>query len=357
MKKAFTIFELIVAMALMVVLLAGSGVVFRMSVEVHRKATATSEISRKLLAIVQQFDQDFENLRKDGEIIMMWLPRYDSDLGRYVRFDRIMFFATGDFHSYGDNPSVQGNTARICYMLAKDGSGMIAPGQNRKDRILARVQHVYTADESLDVFPDLSNIPFAGSAPYSYTEIEENSVEYDTMTMGEWTSQPWSLKRHMIPVVTDVPYDGSDPIIDGGPTVSLDNPDTVHMLFCEGVGGFSIQGWYEAEQRWVPTINPDEDEDGILDDTDFVPAAGASPTTLDLDGVSVLLYPYDGAPDLHGGLWNYKFDGVYPDSDVTEANFNSIPGLGKAFKFTFTLYDSLGVFPEGKTFTHIVYLD
>jgi len=28
-----------------------------------------------------------------------------------------------------------------------------------------------------------------------------------------------------------------------------------------------------------------------------------------------------------------------------------------AIKFTFTLYDSRGVFPEGKTFTHIVYLD
>ncbi|MBW8036729.1 MAG: prepilin-type N-terminal cleavage/methylation domain-containing protein, partial [Planctomycetes bacterium] len=184
MKKAFTIFELIVAMALIVVLLAGSGLVFRMSVEVHSKAMATAEISRKLLAIVQQLDQDFENLRKDGEIIMMWLPRYDSNLGRYVRFDRIMFFATGDFHSYGDNPSVQGNMARISYMLAKDGKGNTLwsdDPQKRippKDGILARVQHVYTADASLDVFPDLSDMPLA-AAPYSYTEIEENSVEYD----------------------------------------------------------------------------------------------------------------------------------------------------------------------------------
>jgi len=339
-------------MALMVVLLAGSGVVFRMSVEVHSRATATAEISRKLLAIVQQLDQDFENLRKDGEIIMMWLPRYDSDLDRYARFDRIMFFATGDFHSYGDNPSVQGNTARICYMLAKDDNGMVAQGQNRKDRILARVQHIYTADASLDVFPDLSDMPPPADDSYTYTEDEENSFEYDTMTMGEWTTQPWSLKRHMIPVITNVPYDGSDPITDGGPTVSLDNPDTVHMLFCEGVGEFSIQGWHEMEQRWVPAIDPDED--GDLLDTDFMPD---TPTTLDISAVSVILYPYDGSPDLYGGLWNFKFAGVYPDSDVIEANFNSIPGLGKAFKFTFTLYDSRGVFPDGKTFTHIVYLD
>ncbi|MBW8036285.1 MAG: hypothetical protein FVQ79_11805 [Planctomycetes bacterium] len=162
----------------------------------------------------------------------------------------------------------------------------------------------------------------------------------------------------MISVVTNVPYStnlSTDPIQDGGPTVSLDDPNTVHMLFCEGVGEFSIQGWYEAEQRWVPTIDPNGDD--ILDDTDFVPAAGASPTTLDLSGVPVLLYPYDGSPGISGGIWNLKFEGVYPNSSVTEANFNSIPGLGKAFKFTFTLYDSQGVFPDGKTFTHIVYLD
>jgi len=38
-------------------------------------------------------------------------------------------------------------------------------------------------------------------------------------------------------------------------------------------------------------------------------------------------------------------------------DMDSIPGLGRALKFTFTLYDSKGVFKEGKKFTHIVYLD
>jgi hypothetical protein len=41
---------------------------------------------------------------------------------------------------------------------------------------------------------------------------------------------------------------------------------------------------------------------------------------------------------------------------VDEAHFNMIPGLGRALKFTFTLYDSKGVIKNGKTFTHIVYL-
>jgi hypothetical protein len=34
-----------------------------------------------------------------------------------------------------------------------------------------------------------------------------------------------------------------------------------------------------------------------------------------------------------------------------------IPGLGRALKFTFTLYDSKGILQNGRTFTHIVFLD
>jgi hypothetical protein len=39
--------------------------------------------------------------------------------------------------------------------------------------------------------------------------------------------------------------------------------------------------------------------------------------------------------------------------------FNDIfdNAVGPALKFTFTLYDSNGVFKDGKTFTHIVYLN
>jgi hypothetical protein len=41
---------------------------------------------------------------------------------------------------------------------------------------------------------------------------------------------------------------------------------------------------------------------------------------------------------------------------LNEEHFYEIPGLGRALKFTFTLYDSKGVIKEGRTFTHIVYL-
>ena len=43
--------------------------------------------------------------------------------------------------------------------------------------------------------------------------------------------------------------------------------------------------------------------------------------------------------------------------DLDEDHFALIPGLGRALKFTFTLYDSRGLIKKGRTFTHIVYLD
>ena len=72
------------------------------------------------------------------------------------------------------------------------------------------------------------------------------------------------------------------------------------------------------------------------------------PPQIDPCSVPLLVYPYGP----------YTSPGIsYPNWLIDEAHFNEIPGLGRAFKFTFTLYDSKGVFGEGKIFTHIVYLD
>jgi prepilin-type N-terminal cleavage/methylation domain-containing protein len=353
MKKAFTITELLVAMTVIVIILAGSGYVFHTSVQAERVSRATAEISRKLRGITDQLNADFKGLRKDGEILAMWIPEYDPDLQRYVRFDRIMFFASGNFTSY--NSPVEGNTARISYMLAKDGSGRRIQNQPPAKRRLARTQHIFTADPvllSTAPCPDLS------SMPSSFTEIENNKYEYDTMTMTEWTTQPWAYKTDMITIVTDISRSGS--IQSGGAKIDDSDPTSLQLLLCDGVGEFQIQGLYEDgvnPPRWVPEVNPDNDIAGDLSDTDFV-VDPVTPTLLDpLADAAWTLYPYDGSPELYGGQWIPKFQAIYPNSDVTEANFNSIPGLGRAFKFTFTIYDSFEIYPDGKTFTHIIYLD
>ena len=109
--------------------------------------------------------------------------------------------------------------------------------------------------------------------------------------------------------------------------VNTGDPNSIHMLLAEGVGEFKVQVWLEPEQRWYPEVDPDGN--GNLTDTDFVFDPG-DPTRLDVDNLvpGRLLFGED-----------------------------VINNISPALKFTFTLYDSRGIFPEGRTFTHIVYLD
>ena len=86
-------------------------------------------------------------------------------------------------------------------------------------------------------------------------------------------------------------------------------------------------------QRWYPEIDPDHN--GVYDDSDYPLTSEGTPTTGDTS---------KGEPSLNGIYLNQE-----------ENNFNAL--IGDAFKFTFTLYDSRGVFPDGKTFTYIVYLN
>jgi hypothetical protein len=145
----------------------------------------------------------------------------------------------------------------------------------------------------------------------------------------------------MLTVIADVTVDGST-ILDAarGATVEPADANTIHMLLCEGVGEFKVQGWYDAESRWMPEVDPDGN--GDLSDRDFF-----------LDDVNVpgVLYPYPP----YGGVFIRSIN--FSNFLVNEANFNWIPGLGRALKFTFTLYDSKGIIKGGRTFTHIVYLD
>jgi len=361
MKKAFTLIELLVAIGILAMVLSFASVIFRVSINSQRTASANAEIMRKLRAITDQLNADFQGLRKDGEIFVVWVagqakpsdPNYDHD--GYVRFDRIMFFADGDFQSYGVNhPIVRGNVARICYMLAnRPGALPVRPtNQEPEKRILARTQHILTADDD----PALDEFIYPG-LPLSNEDWLNwnNQLEYDKISLPEWKNIPWVInadesrepnKPNMLSVITDVTVANrrlSESI--RGSMVNPAEPNSIHMLLCEGVGEFKVQGWYDAESRWVPEVDPDGDRD-LTDDSDFF-LDGSVVHPNEVPGV---LYPYPY------GLVSIR-DVNFPSSLLNEANFNSIPGLGRALKFTFTLYDSKGVIKDGRTFTHIVYLD
>ncbi len=328
-------------MGILVVIMSFASVIFKVSINAHRTAIANAEIMQKLRAITNQLNADFRGLSKESEIFVAWVAKpvpanyKDNDLDGYERFDRIMFFANGDFQSYRANPMVRGNIARICYMVARKNN--IRPeGQDRAERALARTQHILTADPALADFLD----------PNSFGDVQwyqwNNRSEYDKITSEAWKSIPWDSKANMLSVITDVKI-GNSSVSEQirGAMVDPADPNSIHMLLCEGVGEFKIQGWYDAQQQWVPEVDPDGN--GDLTDTHFYPT--------DPNAVPGVLYPYPP----YGGVGINNIS--YPRDQIDEAHFNEIPGLGRALKFTFTLFDSKGVIKEGRTFTHIVYLD
>ncbi len=351
--KAFTLIELVVAVGILVMVLSFAGVIFKVGIKSHLTAMANTEIMQKLRAVTDQLNADFKGLRKDGEIFVVWVaaptlgaPVDDPDA--YERFDRIMFFADGDFQSYRADPMVRGNVARICYMLAKKG-GVRAQNQDKQKRILARTQHILTDDPDLDDFPDPNTLSDAQWYQWN------NWYEYDKISLEAWKKIPWVNKIDILSVITDIKVVTDVPV--GhliGATVDPKDPDSIHMLFCEGVGQFKVQGWYDKLQRWVPEVDPDGD--GDLADSDFFIG--------DPEAVPGVLYPDPpyGMVSL-GGIFYCDLDTSEGrlkfaefQSRLNEERFNEIPGLGRALKFTFTLYDSKGVIKEGRTFTHIVYL-
>lgn len=340
-KMAFTLIELMVAMGILVIILSFSGIIFRVSINSHRTASANAEIMQKLHAITSQLDADFKGLNKDGEIFVVWKAEQlqgtdykDNDLDGYERFDRIMFFADGDFQSYGMDPVIRGNTARICYMLARDKSRR-PEGQDRADRVLARTQHIVTSDAALTDFLN----------PGTFSDAQwlewNNLYEYDKTSMEAWKIIPWVNKKDMLSVINDVRVADSRINEDiRGAFVEPSDANSIHMLLCEGVAEFKIEGWSDSLQRWLPEVDPDGD--GNLSDTHFY---------------------FDEPNNVPGVLYPYPPNGMvvinninYPREQIDRIHFGEIPGLGRALKFTFTLFDSKRIIKEGRTFTHIVYL-
>ncbi|MHC4675460.1 MAG: hypothetical protein ACYTBZ_23490, partial [Planctomycetota bacterium] len=246
----------------------------------------------------------------------------------------------------------RGNIARISYMLAMRRGDPPEPAheQEPQERILARTQHILTADDN----PELDGFSYPSMLNGSQLDIWHNSLEYDRISLQEWKNIPW-LPDKMIAMSVisgvNVFWGG----MERGAVVEPNDPDSIHNLLCQGVGEFKVQGWYEPEQRWVPEVNPDPDED--LTDGDFF-VDPFDPTTLDPERrVPGLLYHprYGYGFVILGGHLGANTD-IYYRERLNEERFDDIPGLGRALKFTFTLYDSRGIIENGRTFTHIVYL-
>lgn len=155
MKKAFTITELMVAIALMAAVMAGTGYVFKVAVDAQRTANATAEIMRNLRGITDQMDRDFRGYYADMPVATGTdRPTFTiNGTNVTVKADRIKFVANGDFQSVKqyNGKTISGNLASVCYGQSGDPDPYATSDDGRAAKILTRRQSIFTSDTSVPI--------------------------------------------------------------------------------------------------------------------------------------------------------------------------------------------------------------
>jgi len=357
-RRAFTLIELVVAIALLAVIVAIAAIIFRVALTSYRLAGAHAEIMGKLRLLTQQIDDDFSGIRFDAPIIIGWTAQEDPNrLDGYRSADRIVFFSEGreSFQAIGHTnaPITEGSLARITYMLATV-SGQAPDTLSARERILARTQHIMAPPLSTT-----SSIAEANDSPdwwFDWNNDRDRQYDDRYYRTQAWLNMDPARLYDAIRAWIDMDPNTYATLDQYGTQVDVNDPGTsLHKILCQGVGQFRIQGWYEdAEARWVPEPNdPNESRE-----TDLVSESGQKIRT------GMLLYPYNPLGDDTTALFgSVHLGGEFAGQDYrdrllpSEVSKGRIPGLGRAFRFTFTLFDSKGLIENGMTFTHIVYLD
>jgi len=178
MRKAFTLIELVVAVALLAMMISFASLIFDMSIDTHRTAMASAEIMQKLQAITGQLNADFK-----GHV---WNPRGSIFFGTeeseidgglvIVRSDCIVFFTKGDFQSTEQYPyvksgngeglkTVSGNVAGVFYGLAD------ANATDPREKVLVRRQTILTSDA------DLKDLDLDQAGEYYRSSLSELIVD------------------------------------------------------------------------------------------------------------------------------------------------------------------------------------
>ena len=305
MKKGFTITELMVAVAILAITMAGVSTIFKISITAYRTSSATAEVMRNLRAITDQLDADFKSIRKNGYLLLRstktpgvylwpWEAQKDPidpyDLRHYdIHRDNMFYFSTGDFQTITD-PYLRSNIALVYigpYSRALDPNG-IPPYAS--EWVLLRSAILL--------------------CPYGPWPPPGPDPEYQQVSFAELKAIP-----NFASVI--------QPLLAAG--YSVNDSTQIWRYFSSGVGNIEIE-WNDGTKAgnslvWFGLDRPKRD-----DDTAYADAITENVNVID---------------EVYTAQW-------------TPANQQYWPN---ALKFTFTLYDSKGVLGKGMTFTHIVYIE
>ena len=391
-QSGVTLPEMMTAVAITLIMLAASGMIFSSASKSSGKAMALNDIMKEARVITAQLESDFAGYRDDLPITLLFEGynfNVDSNLdgiaeSNYLeRRDRISFFTNGDFQDmYGTNRTLM---ARILYsQTGNSGTNQNTDGTNEfigtapRQRALCRQMKMLTTSSS-------SSNGFI--VPVSPSDRSYKSIDHHAFTAGSWLrydleqleygpeniwknadtnsfSNNWWLTEDnsIVSFIRRPNYDSvynAALTVNGGNTfdarrtMSQYKQNNTVVLDCTN---FTIQAWLippgEYAYRWFPT-NWDLDNISLqqsgsywngLGMTSGVPFLGIC---WNMASGYIGPFPIDAAGQK--GLWpNYLF----PDP----THMFAVPlAKPKAFKFTFKLHDeNRSHFPEGKMFSYII---
>jgi prepilin-type N-terminal cleavage/methylation domain-containing protein len=288
-RRAFTLIELVVAIAILVMVISFAGVIFKVSINAYRTATASTEIMQKLRAITDQLNRDFKGFRKDGYLILHseLLNRQEygnSPAPADFRADRVCYFSTGDFQSWF-GPNVRSNITKVYF--GHDSRSLSDTAFPVSKWSLARDVKLITY--GIPWIDDSSDISYAAFKADVLLPLKTELQNFQ------------SLLKFGIPIDIQT------------------NPDDVRGLMCRSVGEIIVE--------WT-------------------------------DGAKA---PNDDMIIWYGLTWPRRYPDVEelglpgPPYRATWTPITPKQYWPKALKFTFTLYDSMGILKQGRPFTHVVY--
>ena len=260
MKKAFTLIELVVAVAILAMVLSFAGVIFKVSIGAYRTATANTEIMQKLRAITDQLNRDFKGLQKDGYLILHSEVQtnrreYQNSDPCNFRADRLYYFSTGDFQSWFDS-NIRSNIARVYFgheqLSLFDGSIPVSEWNLARDVMLLTPGYSSV---------DCNNI--------SYAECKANLGSFEDPN-----------------ILLDYPV-----------TIDAGVPDSFRNLLCQNVGAVQIE-WTDG------TKYPDPDNSLMWRGDDFFGTTTWDPSMQPQDWPKALKFTftlYDSKGTLKGG--------------------------------------------------------
>lgn len=375
-RPAFTLAELMVSVAVLLVLMAMVGWIFSTATRSSGIATASNELNNAARAAETQFGRDFGGLIKNS-FIGIWYqlsedPRYAGQTPkRYLRTDRIVFFTAGDHSSIrqlmgpGDpktwsaelltpptNPTdltlyrpIRGSVARVFlgHSLASDAGGP-TPETDPTKWILTRRSRVLA--------PEL-NVPAV--TMNAADAIAADQYEFERITLDEWR----------FALIGD--YFGANGVDNWmrRPMVNTADGTGAHMLFIPGCAEFKVQRWIERDPltgealgpdsangmpRWWP--EDDRDGDGLANNgtSDFFlanPMINTSGNTIGICEYFNAPLPQPPTPPvwLPGDGTPFYLSGTRRWYCFTK---DDIP---KAIKVTIRLFDANKRIPDGQIFT------